>query len=112
MPKEVDGMMLIPEGYVTLGSNDNGDIEKPLHRVSVQSFYMEKYEVTNEEYQRFCTATGHRPPLYWKGNHCPPGLEKHPVVQVAWSDAMAYARWTGNRLPTEAEWERSARGPN
>jgi iron(II)-dependent oxidoreductase len=112
LPKEVEGMMLIPEGYVTLGSNDTGETEKPLHRVLVQSFYMDKYEVTNEDYQRFCTATGHRPPPYWKGNHCPPGLEKYPVVQVAWSDAMAYARWTGKRLPTEVEWERAAKGPN
>ena len=80
-------MMLIPEGDITLGSNDTGDTEKPLHRVLVQGFYMDKYEVTNEDYQRFCTATGHHPPPYWKGNLCPPGLEKFPVVQVSWQDA-------------------------
>ena len=92
-------MLLIPEGYVTLGSERQPAIpEKPLHRVLVQSFYMDKYEVTNEDYQRFCTATGHRPPPYWKGNRCPPGLEKYPVAQVTWLDAMAYARWTGKRL--------------
>ncbi len=61
-----------------------------------------------------CSARlpGHRPPLYWKGNHSPPGLEKFPVVQVSWQDALAYARWTGKRLPTEVEWERAAKGPN
>jgi sulfatase modifying factor 1 len=112
VPKETDGMMLIPEGYVTLGSSDTGDIEKPLHRVLVQSFYMDKYEVTNDDYQRFCMATGHHPPPYWKGNLCPPGLEKFPVVQVSWQDALAFARWAGKRLPTEAEWERAAKGPN
>jgi formylglycine-generating enzyme required for sulfatase activity len=110
--KEADGLLLIPEGYITLGSDETGDPEKPLNRVLVQSFYIDKFEVTNEDYQMFCTATGHRPPLYWKGNHCPPGLEKHPVAQVTWLDAMAYARWTGKRLPTEVEWERAAKGPN
>ena len=112
LPKEVDGMMLIPEGEITLGSNDAGDTEKPLHRVLVLGFYMDQYEVTNEDYQMFCTATGHHPPPYWKGNVCPPGLEKFPVVQVSWQDALAYARWAGKRLPTEAEWERAAKGPN
>jgi formylglycine-generating enzyme required for sulfatase activity len=105
-------MMLIPEGYITLGSDEPDDKEKPLHRVLVQDFYLDKYEVTNEEYQSFCTATGRHLPRYWKGNRCPQGLEKHPVVEVEWEDAVAYARWTGKRLPTEVEWERAARGPN
>jgi len=112
LPKEVDGMLLIPEGDITLGSDEANDPEKPVHRVLVQSFYIDKFEVTNEDYQMFCTAAGHRPPLYWKGNHSPPGLEKFPVVQVSWQDALAYARWTGKRLPTEVEWERAAKGPN
>lgn len=110
--KEVDGMMLVPEGSVTLGSNQPDDTEKPLHRVELKAFYMDKYEVTNEDYKQFCDATAHTVPPYWVAKAFPKGLEKHPVVQVSWADAAAYARWAGKRLPTEAEWERAAKGPN
>jgi formylglycine-generating enzyme required for sulfatase activity len=109
---EVDGMRLIPAGYVTLGSDDPADKEKPLHRVQVKSFYLDKTEVTNEAYKQFCDATGHAVPPYWKDKNYPKELEKHPVVQVSWLDAVDYARWAGKRLPTEAEWERAAKGPN
>lgn len=110
--REVDGMVLIPEGYVTLGSDQAADREKPVHRVLVQTFYLDKYEVTNHEYKMFCDATGHKVPAYWKNKSYPKELEKHPVVQVTWHDAIAYARWAGKRLPTEAEWERAAKGPH
>jgi sulfatase modifying factor 1 len=112
LKKEVDGMMLIPEGYVTLGSDDPLDQEKPLHRVFVQAFYIDKHEVTNREYKDFCDATGHSIPKYWQGQNLPKDLAKHPVVYVNWQDAMVYAKWAGKRLPTEAEWERAAKGPN
>jgi formylglycine-generating enzyme required for sulfatase activity len=110
--KEVDGMMLVPEGSVTLGSDQPDDTEKPLHRVELKAFYMDKHEVTNEDYKQFCDATAHTVPPYWTAKAFPKGLEKHPVVQVSWADATAYARWAGKRLPTEAEWERAAKGPN
>lgn len=110
--KEVDGMVLIPEGYVTLGSDEVTDREKPLHQVFVQAFYLDKYEVTNLDYQQFCAATGHKRPAYWKGKTCPKGMEKLPVVWVTWQDAMTCARWARKRLPSEAEWERAAKGPN
>ena len=110
--KEVDGMMLVPEGSVTLGSDQPDDTDKPLHRVELKAFYIDKYEVTNEDYKQFCDATAHTVPPYWTAKSFPKGLEKHPVVQVSWADAVAYARWAGKRLPTEAEWERAAKGPN
>jgi len=110
--KEVDGMMLVPEGSVTLGSDQPDDTDKPLHRVELKAFYIDKYEVTNEDYKQFCDATAHTVPPYWTAKNFPKGLEKHPVVQVSWADAAAYARWAGKRMPTEAEWERAAKGPN
>ena len=110
--KEVDGMMLVPEGSVTLGSDQADDIDKPLHRVELKAFFIDKHEVTNEDYKQFCDATAHTMPPYWTAKNFPKGLEKHPVVQVSWTDAAAYARWAGKRLPTEAEWERAAKGPN
>ncbi len=110
--KEQDGMMLIPEGYVTLGSDEVLDKEKPLHRVLVRAFYIEKHEVTTREFKDFCDATGHPIPHYWKGQGLPKDFAKHPVVHVNWQAAMAYAKWAGKRLPTEAEWERAAKGPN
>jgi formylglycine-generating enzyme required for sulfatase activity len=110
--KEVDGMMLVPEGSVTLGSDQADDTEKPLNRLELKAFYIDKYEVTNEDYKQFCDATAHTVPPYWTAKSFPKGLEKHPVVQVSWADAAAYARWAGKRLPTEAEWERAAKGPN
>lgn len=110
--KEIDGMVLVPKGGVTLGSNQPEDTDKPLHRVELRAFLIDKYEVTNEEYKQFCEATGHAVPPYWVAKSIPKGLERHPVVQVSWADAADYARWAGKRLPTEAEWERAAKGPN
>jgi formylglycine-generating enzyme required for sulfatase activity len=110
--KEVDGMMLIPDGYVSLGSDEASDAERPQHRFRVKTFYMDKHEVTNRDYKQFCDATGHPVPPYWNNKSYPIELETHPVVQVSWLDASAFARWAGKRLPTEAEWERAAKGPN
>jgi formylglycine-generating enzyme required for sulfatase activity len=109
--EDVDGMKLIPEGYVTLGSDDAAEAERS-HKVLVKPFYLDKYEVTNLDYKQFCDATGQAVPPYWKNGSFPKELEKHPVVQVSWLQAQAYARWAGKRLPTEAEWERAAKGPN
>lgn len=87
--------------------------ERPRRTLYLRAFMIDKYEVTNARYRKFIAATGHKEPfnVYGTGSIFEvPGIETLPVVQVTWHDAADYCQWTGKRLPTEAEWEKAARG--
>ena len=105
------GMILIPSGEFQMGSESEfaAEDEKPVHSVFVDTFYIDMHEVTVGEYRQFVEATGHREPEWGEIAPYAP-TDQHPIVLVSWHDAMAYAKWAGKRLPTEAEWEKAARG--
>jgi len=114
-------MVFIEGGEFEMGvpPNRGKDVfedEMPLHPVDVEAVYLSKFPVTNEQYYHFITNSGHPPPLTWVDGNFPRDKNHHPVTHVDWYDAIAYCRWlteiTGNfyRLPTEAEWEKGARG--
>ncbi len=84
--------------------------EHPRFKVTLKGFFIDKFEVTQLEYLKFVRSAGHRPPAHWRNGVYKVGSDSHPVTFVDWYDANDYCRWRGKRLPTEAEWEKAARG--
>ena len=110
--QDADGMELV---LVPAGTFDMGPSRRSVY---LDDFYIARYPVTNQQFQRFLEVTGYWPSdaeakrflSHWRGKRFPRGMADHPVVFVSWLDAQAYCRWAGRRLPTEAEWEKAARG--
>ena len=107
-------LVLIPSGWFLMGSEVGQDNERPVHRVWVDAYQLAACQITNAEYAKFLRATGKLPPPFWEDinfNH-----PQQPVVGVSWFEAQEYCNWLAAsterpyRLPSEAEWERAARG--
>lgn len=101
-------MVLVPAGKFTRGSS-HADDEKPGRSIYLNAFYMDKYEVTVGQYARYLKVTDMEEPPDWSIMN-QPQHQRRPVVNVTWEDAVNYCKWAGKRLPTEAEWEKAARG--
>ena len=97
-------MVAVPAGEFLYGP----DREK----ASTGAFYIDRFPVTNADYRKFVLETVYEEPAHWRRGTWPEGKADHPVVQVTWESALAYAQWAGKRLPTEVEWEKAARGSN
>ncbi|MCB0037073.1 MAG: SUMF1/EgtB/PvdO family nonheme iron enzyme, partial [Anaerolineales bacterium] len=123
VPQNVYGIewIRIPTGPFMMGAaegdTDADDDESPLHEINLDTFWIAKTEVTNEQYKAFVDDIRYDPPsCVWEGNIIPDGLGDHPVVCVSWLDAVAYSEWLSEEtgleitLPSEAEWEKAARG--
>jgi formylglycine-generating enzyme required for sulfatase activity len=113
-------LVLIPAGEFTMGHKDSYDT-LPVRRMNLSAFYIDKYEVTNKRYKRFIDATGYKVPWSqdpavaayawnWQARMYPEGKGDDPVVLVSWEDARAFCAWAGKAIPTEAQWEKAARG--
>jgi formylglycine-generating enzyme required for sulfatase activity len=140
MADELDSRFIrVPAGEFDMGSEDGDEDERPVHRVFVDAFYISAHTITNAEYAEFVQTAGHMPPevrelprivsaadevsyrelasdYIWRGEMPPADKAAHPVTLVTFGDAVAYSAWLSVRLgrsvrlPTEAEWERAARG--
>ena len=102
-------MVLVPAGEFTMGSSTGDSDERPAHQVYLDAFSIDRYEVTVGQYAAFLQESGSHPPSDWATMNRL-AHQKRPVSNVDWADAAAYCKWAGQRLPTEAEWEKAARG--
>ena len=117
--KTPEGMVYVPAGPFIMGTDASDPMGSnlrqnndalPQHNVTVAAFYIDKTEVTNAQYKLYCDATKYPAPSHWKDGAYPAGEAEVAVTHVNWWEAAAYAEWAGKRLPTEAEWEKAARG--
>jgi len=105
-------------GADSIGQDEDAYLGQPRHQVYLPEFWMARTPVTNTQYQAYIEATKANPPSLWEGGKALRGTENHPVVSVSWEDARRYCDWLTEtsgrafRLPTEAEWEKAARGPD
>ncbi|MCF6336652.1 MAG: formylglycine-generating enzyme family protein [Gammaproteobacteria bacterium] len=110
--QELASMVTIPAGEFLMGTDSEraDKFNRPQHTVFLPEYKIDKYPVTHAEFAQFVVATQHRPPLDWKDGLIPDGKVQYPVTMVTWYDAVSYCRFREKRLPTEAEWEKAARG--
>ncbi len=105
-----ENMVRVPGDSYSVGVEVSGENYAPMQQIELTEFWIDRYEVSNNQYTQFIADTGYEPPTHWSGTTPPADEEDHPVNHIAWDAAATYCTWINKRLPTEAEWEVAARG--